>query len=376
VSSIDQFTTIQVYLGPRTYEIAIGDTVLDQAEHYLKIWREKLSSAEGEPGKALIVTDKNVQSPYAETVCESLTGAGWQTNIVALEPGEPSKNIDVVTGLYSSLVQMQADRKTVVIAVGGGVIGDSAGFLAATYARGIPFVQVPTSLLAMVDSSVGGKVGVNLPQAKNLVGAFYQPLGVFIDTATLKTLPKREYVSGLAEVIKYGVILDAGFFEYLEEHLDDLNDRTPGVMKHVIARSCRLKADVVEQDEFERTGLRAVLNYGHTFAHAFEALAGYGELLHGEAVAIGMVYASRLAEKLGRIGPEVTSRQLEVLQAVGLPTDLPENCQFSSDGLLQKMLLDKKTVAGKLRFILPTQIGHVETVTDVPEQAVREILEA
>jgi 3-dehydroquinate synthase len=223
---------------------------------------------------------------------------------------------------------------------------------------------------------VGGKVGVNLPQAKNLVGAFYQPLGVFIDTATLKTLPKREYVSGLAEVIKYGVILDAGFFEYLEEHLDDLNDRTPGVMKHVIARSCRLKADVVEQDEFERTGLRAVLNYGHTFAHAFEALAGYGELLHGEAVAIGMVYASRLAEKLGRIGPEVTSRQLEVLQAVGLPTDLPENCQFSSDGLLQKMLLDKKTVAGKLRFILPTQIGHVETVTDVPEQAVREILEA
>jgi len=376
VSSIDQFTTIQVYLGPRTYEIAIGDTVLDQAEHYLRIWREKLSSTPEEPGKALLVTDKNVRSPYAETVFESLADAGWQSRIVALEPGEPSKNIDVVTGLYSSLVDMQADRKTLVVAVGGGVIGDSAGFLAATYARGIPFVQVPTSLLAMVDSSVGGKVGVNLPQAKNLVGAFYQPLGVFIDTATLKTLPQREYVSGLAEVIKYGVILDDGFFKYLEEHIEDLNARTPGVMKHVIARSCRLKADVVEQDEYERTGLRAVLNYGHTFAHAFEALAGYGGLLHGEAVSIGMVYASRLAEKLGRIGPVETSRQINLLQAVGLPTELPGNCQFSADDVLQKMLLDKKTVAGKLRFILPTEIGHVETVADVPEAAVRDVLHA
>ncbi|MDG2388578.1 MAG: 3-dehydroquinate synthase [Planctomycetaceae bacterium] len=374
MSSTIPFTTIQVYLGLRTYEIAIGDALLSEAARYLASWNEKLNSAEKTTGKALIVTDQNVQSLHAETVLKSLIDSGWHAEVITLEPGESSKNINVVTGMYDNLVEMQADRQTLVVAVGGGVIGDSAGFLAATYARGIPFIQVPTSLLAMVDSSVGGKVGVNLPQAKNLVGSFYQPLGVLIDTDTLNTLPAREYISGLAEVIKYGVILDESFFKYLEENVEGLNNREPAVMKQVIARSCRLKADIVEQDEFERTGLRAVLNYGHTFAHAFEALAGYGELLHGEAVSIGMVYASRLAEKLGRITGQESARQVNLLKAVGLPIELPAGCEFSADDILQKMLLDKKTVGGQLRFVLPTEIGNVEMVKGVAEETVREVL--
>ena len=374
MSSTIPFSTIQVYLGLRTYEIAIGDSLLIEAERYLASWDEKLNSVEKTTGRALIVTDQNVQSPHAETVYKSLIDAGWQAEVITLEPGESSKNINVVTGMYDDLVKLQADRQTLVVAVGGGVIGDSAGFLAATYARGIPFIQIPTTLLAMVDSSVGGKVGVNLPQAKNLVGSFYQPLGVLIDTDTLNTLPAREYISGLAEVIKYGVILDDSFFKYLEENIEGLNSREPTVMKQVIARSCRLKADVVEQDEFERTGLRAVLNYGHTFAHAFEALAGYGELLHGEAVSIGMVYASRLAEKLGRITGEETERQVNLLKAVGLPVELPVGCEFSADNILQKMLLDKKTVGGQLRFVLTTEIGNVEMVKGVSEKTVREVL--
>ena len=240
------------------------------------------------------------------------------------------------------------------MAVGGGVVGDAAGFVAATYARGIPFIQVPTSLLAHVDSSVGGKVGINHPRGKNLIGAFYQPLGVFIDTATLQTLPLRDYRSGLAEVIKYGMILDEEFFRFFEDHIDDLKNRNPEVMQQVIARCCRLKADVVEQDEQERSGLRAVLNYGHTFAHAFEALCGYGELLHGEAVSIGMVYAARLAERRGLIDATVTERQNTLLEAVGLPVRLPESAHLKTAEILDRMKLDKKTVGGELRFILPT----------------------
>lgn len=369
-----QPTTIQVYLGPRSYEIAIVDGKLEEFAHYVEVWRERVSTTRIRPGTALIVTDRNVCAPHADAVAESLRAADWTVDTVELEAGEASKNINVVMGLYDKLVEMKADRQTVVVAVGGGVVGDSAGFLAATYARGLPFVQVPTSLLSMVDSSVGGKVGVNLPQAKNLVGAFHQPLGVYIDVATLQTLPEREYVSGLAEVIKYGVIQDASFFKFLEENVSELRAREPLVMKHVIARSCRLKADVVEQDEFERTGLRAILNYGHTFAHAFEALAGYGELLHGEAVSIGMVDAARLAERLGRFDGESAQRLVDLLQAVGLPVALPESCQFASDDVLQTMRLDKKTVGGKLRFVLPSEIGSVETVKDVPEAAVRDVL--
>jgi 3-dehydroquinate synthase len=226
-------------------------------------------------------------------------------------------------------------------------------------------------LLAMVDSSVGGKVGVNHPRAKNLIGAFHQPAGVWIDTAHLETLPPREYRSGLAEVVKYGVILDADLFAYLEEHADAVLARQPEAVTHLVARSCRLKADVVEKDEREETGLRAMLNYGHTFAHAFETVGGYGAWLHGEAVAAGMVCASRLAERRGLVGADVTRRQQQLLERFGLPT---APLRWPIDDLLTTMRSDKKAVAGQLRFVLPRRLGEVALFGDVPEVEVRTVL--
>jgi len=246
--------------------------------------------------------------------------------------------------------------------VGGGVVGDLAGFAAATFARGLAFVQVPTTLLAQVDSSVGGKVGINLPQAKNIVGAFWQPAGVIIDLDVLATLPDREYRSGLAEVVKYGVILDAEFFAYLEAHVDELQVREPQVLEHIITRSCQLKAAIVEKDEREETGLRVILNYGHTFCHAIETVTGYGRYLHGEAVAIGMICASRLAERLGRITIQVTKRQKKLLERLSLPTSI-EGLDPAS--LLSAMQHDKKSQDGRLRFVLPSRIGEVKLVDNV-----------
>ncbi len=368
-----QHTTVSVDLGDRSYDIVIVSGELTSIAKHVDPWGERLGGWPATGRKAAIVTDMNVQ-PHAEAVQHSLAIDGWHTELIVIEAGEQSKSLSVMAVMYDRLVAMQADRKTLVVAVGGGVVGDAAGFLAATYARGVPFVQVPTSLLADVDSSVGGKTGINHPQAKNLIGAFHQPLGVFIDTDALGTLPDREYRSGLAEVIKYGVILDAEFFAYLEDNIAGLNDRDPDVLRHAIARSCRLKADVVEQDEYERIGLRAVLNYGHTFAHAYEALAGYGELLHGEAVAIGMVDASRLAERRGLIDASITERQGHLLNDVGLPTSRPAQANWPTDDILNRMRLDKKTLGGKLRFILPTKLGHVELFDDVPEDDVRAVL--
>jgi 3-dehydroquinate synthase len=365
---------VLVSLGERSYDIVIATNELPAIAAELDRWLASRGRQRSSRDTCLVVTDRNVAQPHAGIVAKSLAEANWLCQTIVLEPGEPSKSLDVAATLFDRLVEMQADRNTLVLAVGGGVIGDIAGFVAATYARGVPFVQVPTTLLSQVDSSVGGKVGVNHPQAKNLIGAFYQPLGVFIDTSLLVTLLDREYRAGLAEVIKYGVILDADFFAYLESHREDINRRDPAVLLPIVARCCRLKADVVEQDEFERTGLRAVLNYGHTFAHAFEALAGYGELLHGEAVSIGMVYASRLAERLGRIDATATARQISLLESVGLPIRLPESVRPTAADILARMQLDKKTVGGNLRFVLPDRIGHVELVKDVAEADVRAVL--
>ena len=228
-------------------------------------------------------------------------------------------------------------------------------------------MQVPTTLLAQVDSSVGGKVGINLPGGKNMVGAFWQPVGVLIDTAVLATLPDREFRAGLAEVVKYGVILDADFFAYLEQHVTKLSDRDPAVLEHVVARCCRLKADVVEADERETTGVRAVLNYGHTFCHALETVTGYQRYLHGEAVAIGMLAASRLAQRLGRIDPAVTARQQRLLENLGLDVDFPD---VDRAAVLAAMSRDKKVEYGRLRFVLPSRIGHVELVGEVGEEDV------
>ncbi len=368
--------TVPVSLGSRSYEIVIASGRLDSWATELNRWiasRPQYSRGPAPAGKALVVTDQHIAATHARVAEKSLAQCGWTTARVELEAGEPAKTVASAVRLYDALAEMQADRRTVIVAVGGGVVGDTAGFAAATYARGIPFVQVPTTLLAQVDSSVGGKVGVNHPRGKNLIGAFHQPLGVFIDTLTLSTLPDRDYRSGLAEVIKYGVSLDGEFFDYLEAHVDGLNGRAADVLRHVIARSCQLKASIVEQDEQELTGVRALLNYGHTFAHAYETLLGYGTLLHGEAVAIGMVHASRLAERLGRVDSTVTQRQLRLLQAVQLPTAIPGD-RLDVTATLDRMRLDKKTVGGQLRFVLPTKIGHVELVDSVPESAVRSLL--
>jgi 3-dehydroquinate synthase len=278
----------------------------------------------------------------------------------------------VASSLYDWLQGLTADRNSLIVAAGGGVIGDLAGFVAATYARGLPLFMVPTTLLAMVDSSVGGKVGVNHSRAKNLIGAFHQPVGVWIDTATLDTLPDREYRSGLAEVVKYGVALDADFFASLEEDAAALLHRQPQAVSRVVAHCCRLKADVVERDERELTGLRAVLNYGHTFAHAFETAAGYGGWLHGEAVAAGMVCASRLALRRSLVPAALVDRQRDLLRRFGLPA-APQN--WPVDELLAAMRSDKKSLAGRLRFVLPRRLGEVALFDDVPEADVRRVLE-
>ena len=375
MNSANEQLIVPVSLGDRSYEIVITSNRLAQSAPQFRDWLTQRPAFTADRGRCLLVTDKHLEQLYASAVARSLQELGWDCETAVLEPGEKTKSLSVISGLYDKLVALGADRQTVVLAVGGGVIGDAAGFLASTYARGIPFIQVPTSLLAQVDSSVGGKVGVNHPQAKNLIGAFYQPYGVFIDTQTLDTLPERDYCSGLGEVIKYGVILDANFFAELERDQEGLRQRTPDVMRPVIAQCCRLKAQVVEEDEYERTGLRAILNYGHTFAHAFEALCGYGELMHGEAVAIGMAYAARLACNLGLVDEAFVSRQNELTAAVGLPIALPENSQLDPAEILQRMKLDKKTQAGRLRFVLPTCMGHVEVFKDVTEEQVRTVLE-
>jgi 3-dehydroquinate synthase len=346
--------TVHVDLGPRSYDIEIGSGNLANVVRFC--------DAEKQDAHAVVVTDTNVDSLYAEPVADGLVECGCEVDVVVVEAGEPSKSTDVVVELWETMLEEGADRQTVVVAVGGGVVGDLAGFVAATYGRGLRFVQVPTSLLAQVDSSVGGKTGVNLPSAKNMVGAFWQPRGVVIDVDVLGTLPDREYRAGLAEVVKYGVILDAEFFAYLEEHVDAIDRHDAAVLTHIVQRCCRLKADVVENDEQEVSGLRAVLNYGHTFGHAFEAASGYGQLLHGEGVAIGMACAARLAQRLGHVDAAFTRRQLDLLVALGLQTQVPN---VPHDELVDLMYHDKKVDRGQLRFVLPTRIGHVELVRGV-----------
>lgn len=367
--------TVCVSLGPRTYEILIGAGVYARAAETIERWLiQHLGKPPARP-LGVIITDEHVAAtPHGKSFSKSLINAGWRIEECVIPAGETSKSLDVISGIYDRLIELKADRKTTIFAVGGGVVGDAAGFVAATYARGIPFIQIPTTLLADVDSSVGGKVGVNHPHAKNMIGAFYQPFGVLIDTDALLTLPDREYRSGLAEVVKYGVILDADFFAELEQNVAGLNQRDPAVLTRVIARCCRLKADIVEKDEFERTGLRSALNYGHTFAHAFEALAGYGELLHGEAVAIGMICASRLAARRGLIGNDVTDRQYNLLQQLKLPVTVPEGLLRNPGEIVARMQLDKKTESGILRFVLPTRLGHVEMIAGIPDADVIDAL--
>ena len=356
---------LRVNLGPRSYEISVVTGDPNGAGPFI---RERCRGI-----TALVVGDDNTRFP-AEAVGRTLGGLGFGVTMAVVTAGEVSKCLDVAGKLYDALAGIPADRQTVVVAVGGGVVGDVAGFAAATYNRGLPLVMVPTSLLAMVDSSVGGKVGINHPRGKNLIGAFHQPAGVWIDTATLGSLPECEYRGGLAEVVKYGVILDADFFAWLETNADAVRKREPTAVRHIVTRCCELKAGIVEKDEREETGLRMVLNYGHTFAHAFEAVGGYGAWSHGEAVAAGMACASRLAEKLDMVPAKVTARQIRLLEEFGLPTAAKP--EWPADKLIETMRRDKKVSAGRLRFVLPTRIGEVVLRDEVAELLVRESLVA
>ena len=367
--------TIQVNLGPRSYPIHVAlaaDLPPGALPEFISACLERTWAGRG-CRKALVVTDTNVRQAWAEPVATQLAGMGLHAVVAEVPAGESSKSLAALGLLYDQLMDLQADRHTLVVAVGGGVIGDLAGFAAASFNRGLPLVMVPTTLLAQVDSSEGGKTGINHPRGKNLIGAFHQPVGVWIDIGTLATLPGREFQSGLAEVVKYGVIQDPEFFEYLENHAEEALTRTPHVLRHLVARSCRLKADVVEQDELEHTGLRAILNFGHTVAHAIENVAGYGQYLHGEAVSCGMLAEMQLAEKLGWVDHELTTRLERLLQSLHLPVRI-SNCH--NDALMAAMKYDKKNRSGKVRFVLPRGLGRMELTDEPTDDQIRQTLQS
>jgi len=369
---VPAMTCVRVDLGLRGYDIEIRHEA--PASDFARFARTCLDATWAGRGSrsALIVTDENVDGlsrPYAE----ALEAIGLRTVSAVVAPGEASKSLDQAARLYERLAGAKADRHTCVVGVGGGVVGDLAGFVAATYARGLPLLMIPTSLLAQVDSSVGGKVGVNHPSAKNLIGAFHQPVGVWIDLGHLKSLPDRERRCGLAEVVKHGMILDPEFFGFLEANAGLLGRGDSGSTRHAIARSCELKAGVVSADEYEQTGVRAILNFGHTVGHAVEAVAGYGGgYQHGEAVAVGMVAEARLAERMGKINPEAVDRLAGLLVRLGLPVAAPG---LSVEALLAAMTLDKKNRGGQVRFVLPDRIGSVAEA-EAPAELVREVVEA
>ena len=340
----------------RSYTIHVGDTILQDIGGLLKTDCVQ---------RAVIVSDQSVNATHAKTVAEALQDAAITIDQLTIPSGEASKSLAEAERLWNEFARLKIDRKTAILAVGGGVIGDLTGFVAATFSRGLDFWQVPTTLVAQVDSAIGGKTGVNLPAGKNLVGAFWQPRGVVADISTLTTLPDREYVSGLAEVVKYGMILDTDFFHWLEDNALRVKDREKRSVAHIVRRSAELKTLVVERDEREITGLRACLNYGHTFAHAFETATGYGTLLHGEAVSLGMMAAASLACSLNRIDQLVVDRQQKLLETLGLPVSTTTLNGIENDDLLGIMSRDKKSIGGKLRFILPSTIGEVETVDNV-----------
>ena len=361
--------TIRVHLAERSHDIEIGVGNLAAAGRFL-VERAKTT-------RVVLITDDHVQRPHAMAVAESLGDEDIDADVICIEPGEESKSLDVAAALWQGLLDLEADRDTVVAAVGGGVVGDLAGFVAATFARGLRFLQVPTSLLAQVDSSLGGKVGINLPGVKNIVGAFHQPLGVLIDIAALTTLPDAEFRNGLAEVVKYGAALDADLFQFLEANATSVLERRQDAMLRVVERCCRLKAGIVERDEREQTGERAVLNFGHTFAHAFEMAAVEDEeaslrLPHGEAVAVGMTCAARLAERMHRVDAAFTARLGSLLKTFGLPTCVPS---LDRRRILDAMTHDKKSSGGRLRFVLPSKLGHAELTADVEPQEILAAME-
>ena len=353
--------TVTVPLDARSYSIYIGQGLLEKIGDFLRQW--PLTK------KALVVTQPAIQAIYGDRVLESLRAQGFAADTFEVLDAEEAKSLTWLEKIYDRLIDLRLDRRSPLIALGGGVVGDLAGFAAATYLRGIPLVQIPTTLLAQVDSSIGGKTAVNHPRGKNLIGAFYQPRVVCIAVDTLQTLPARELRSGLAEVIKYGVIANPELFQLLEEHTAQVLHGDAALLTRIIRDCCQIKAEVVSADEQEG-GLRAILNFGHTFGHAIEAAGGFSTYTHGEAVAIGMIWATELSRRLGMCSPDLPERLRRLLCGFGLPTapaqDLP--------GIREALLLDKKALGGQSRFILVEDLGKVSMRGDVPSQLVEEIL--
>ena len=354
--------TVQVALADRSYPIYIGAGLLARGE---------LLAQHLPQNRAALITDTTVAALYLDTVANALGAAGVSVTPVVLPAGEQHKDWHTLNAVFDALLANHCERKTTLVALGGGVIGDLAGFAAATYLRGVPFIQLPTTLLAQVDSSVGGKTAINHPHGKNMIGAFYQPLAVLADTATLNTLPDRELSAGLAEVIKYGLIRDPTFFAWLESNIDALLGRDPAALAYAISRSCENKAEVVVADEREEFGERALLNLGHTFGHAIETGLGYGTWLHGEAVAAGSVIAARVSHQLGLISAADVLRIVALLERARLPVNAPD---LGVKRYLQLMGMDKKVEGGRMRFILLRGIGSALLTAEVSRDALAAVL--
>lgn len=368
---MDSHSIIDVELGDRSYEIRVGTNLLDQAGVHLA----PLLAEHGDARRVIIVTDTNVAEIYLARLEAALDAATIAHHAVVLDAGEGTKDFPHLAKLMDDLLDQGLERGSMLVALGGGVIGDITGFAAAIALRGIDFVQIPTTLLAQVDSSVGGKTGINTRHGKNLVGAFHQPRIVLADIGTLATLPQRELLAGYAEVVKYGIINDSGFFGWLEHHGADLIAGDEAARTEAVAVSCRAKAAIVSADEHEH-GARALLNFGHTFGHAMEAECGFSDtLLHGEAVALGMVLALRLSEKIGLCGPGRGDRLARHLAAVGLPAS-PASYGFDADALIGHMHHDKKVRAGAITFILAEDIGKAVVKRGVAPEAVHEVITA
>jgi 3-dehydroquinate synthase len=353
---------VTIDLGERSYPIWIGPQLIGNPSTWAGL--PKASAA-------LIVTNTTVAPLYAQRLQSALANTYAKVHTVVLPDGEDHKDWVTLNLIFDALLGQGADRKTVLFALGGGVVGDMTGFAAACYMRGVPFVQVPTTLLAQVDSSVGGKTAINHPVGKNMIGAFYQPQRVVCDLDTLQTLPQREMSAGLAEIIKYGPIADMAFLDWIDTHLDALLARDPKALAHAVQRSCEIKAWVVAQDEREG-GIRAILNFGHTFGHAIEAGLGFGVWLHGEAVGCGMVMASQLSQRLGLVDQAFVSRLTALVERAGLPTVGPK---LGSDEYLHHMRVDKKAEAGEIKFVLIDQPGSA-TVRGAPDAMVAQVIDA
>ena len=355
---------VKVDLGENSYDITIGYGLDEELVQFVR--------QAGFSAKAMIVTDSNVGPLYSGRIKKLLESAGLSPVVAEVPAGERAKCLKVAESLYTKAIELGLDRKSPIFALGGGVVGDLAGFIAATYMRGVPFVQLPTSLLAQVDSSVGGKVAVNHPLGKNLIGAFYQPQAVFMDLSLMDSLPAREIYTGLGEIIKYGIIYDADFFAFLEANQQAVLALEPEAVIHMIARSCEIKAAVVSQDEQEQ-GLRRILNFGHTMAHAIEKETGYVRYNHGEAVAIGMVGAADISCQLGLIDETAVARVTALIAGLKLPV---KAVGCTVDAMYADIFHDKKTIGGKVNWVLMTEIGTVISRNDVPEPIVRQAMAA